>query len=297
MIAKGVVAWLTSLSLSFVAADTYAVLPGAKVSASACQAEWSLAKNGQNRVLSDAELTSISTCLGARLLLLRQNAEALRNQGGVLQNEFSSPTFAKGTVAAAHELVARYRQGTPDAAWYEDFWRRHHQAAILASEFLFSGDAAAVKRAAVAAGSPEVAGQCSRLCRYGTLIRGEPDAPAEKVNYLFDASSKMADMAGVRLGELPASTRDLAYRQVAGVWPTDPAARYRHGGKLFAVFLALRAVGDDRHAQLDFTGAVKQVRRRVDHIRASMVLTAGQRDLRFTREGFLIKELNQMGKL
>lgn len=272
-------------------------LPQGSVSSTACLSEWVLAENEQNRMLTSGELALVSRCLGAKLLVLRKNAEALRSGDGLIQNEFPPTAYAKGTVAAAHELVAKYRQGTPDAGWYKDFWQQHQQAAILASEFLFSGDAEAVRNAAVAAGSPEVAGQCSRLCRYGALIRGEPDAPTDKVNHLFDASSKMADMAGVRLGELPASTRDLAYRQMAGVWPTDPAARYRHGGKLFAVFLALRAVGDDRHAQLDFTSAVKQVRQRVDHIRASMVLKAGQRDLRFTREGFLIQELIQMGKL
>lgn len=286
-----------ALLLLFQGGSAGASMPTQRLSPTKCLAEWDLAVESAGRVLSVSELAAIAACTAAELVLLRNNAKALSGQSGFAQLDFAPRPHSKGTIAAARDLVSRYRQGTPDASWYQNYWSKHGQNAVFASEILFDGNALAVKQAAVAAGHSSAMEECSRFCIFMSLIQSEPTSDSERLAYLLKMSSTMADMAGVRLGELPASMRDLAFSQLAGSWPSAEAARKLHEARLFSLFVALRAVGDDRHSDLDFSTAVAPIRQRVHTIRSALKLAAGQRDLRFTREGFLVAELVRMRRI
>lgn len=277
--------------------DAFAGMPPAQLSPTACLAEWNLALNPEGRLLTTSEMTQISMCLAAELLVLRKNAEALSSQIGVAQPDFAPRAYAEGTLAAARELVSRLRQGPPTPAWYSSFWLKHGKAAMFAADILFSGNSAGVRDAAVANGEADASAWCSRFCMYAKLVQAEPSDLSARVDYLLAASSKTADMVGVRLGESAPSVVETAYDRVSGPWPTDEVARRQHEVKLFAVFLALRAIGDARHATLDFGSAGVSVKHRVHYIRTSMNLNSGQKDLRFTRDGFFIQELSLMKRI
>ncbi|MGK0358886.1 MAG: hypothetical protein ACI9U2_001180 [Bradymonadia bacterium] len=296
MTTKALALCLAVASLAGLTPYAQANLPPQNLSPTACLAEWNLANEAANRLLSARELALISNCILAELRVLRITAAAIRGQGGVVQADFAPRRYSKGTVAAARALVTRHRQGVPGPAWHRRFWLKHDHTAVLASEIVL-GEASAVKFAAQAEGSREVASQCSRFCMFSALVSAEPVSEAHQVRSVLYASSKTADMAGVRLGELSPSSRAVAFAQVTRALPKDESARLQRYRQLFAVFIALRAVGDDRHAQLDFSNAAAPIRGHVHSIRTSMNLGPGQRDLRFTREGFFVGELVRMRRL
>lgn len=258
-----------------------------------CASQFGLAVQAQHRQLSASEREQVATCALAELRFLKASLDAIRGLASASQEQLPAmPASAKGPVSAAAAIVERFRQGDPDLAWYSAYWQDHGLVGLRVAEFMFDGNA----QAFWGASALSVSKSCGQICKFFAMINSEPASLDDKVNYLLEKAEGSSDLAAVRLAELGSEALNKAFNLVSGPWPAPQDLRgvRRRGLRAMSVFLALRAAGDSRSGQVDFSGAEQPLKDLAAYLRMTRPLAASEQDLHFSRFGYFFKHLKSM---